>query len=136
MKRTWSTKTYILIIVLPLVILPIITVSIYATISFYNRTFVQTNEFYQGIISQVTTNIDFYYMQYKKSFESITNSSIMRDILNRPKMTALEDKNYEINGVYYPDLLRDLFTTKFSGGGYFLEFDRPHTTNKTPYFFS
>ena len=136
MKRTWSTKTYILIIVLPLVILPIITVSIYATISFYNRTFVQTNEFYQGIISQVTTNIDFYYMQYKKSFESITNSSIMRDILNRPKMTALEDKNYEINGVYYLDLLRSLATTKFSGGGYFLEFDRPHTTNKTPYFFT
>ena len=103
MKRTWNTKKYILIIVLPLVILPIITVSIYATISFYKRTFAQTNEFYQGIISQVTTNIDFYYNQYKKSFESIIDSPIMEMVLNRPKMTALEDKDYTIDGVYYLD---------------------------------
>ena len=136
MKRTWSTKTYILIIALPLVILPIITISIYATISFHKRTLAQTNEFYRDIISQVTTNIDFYYNQYKKSFESITGSSLMRNILDRPKMTALEDKNYEINGVHYPELLKDIICTRFNGGGWFLEFDRPHTADKTPYFLS
>ena len=136
MKRTWNTKTYILIIVLPLVILPIITVSIYATISFYKRTFVQTNEFYQGIISQVTTNIDFYYNQYKKSFESIIDSPIMETILNRPKMTALEDKNYTIDGVPYLDLIKERFTTKFNGGGWLLELNREHSVDKTPYYFS
>ncbi len=133
MKRTWNTKTYILIIVLPLVILPIITVSIYATISFYKRTFAQTNEFYQGIISQVTTNIDFYYNQYKKSFESIIDSPIMEMVLNRPKMTALEDKDYTIDGVYYLDLIKERFTTKFNGGGWLLELDREHSVDKTPY---
>ena len=136
MKRSWNTKTYILIAVLPLVILPIIIVSIYATISFYRRTFAQTNESYQGIISQVTTNIDFYYSQYKKSFESVINSPIMEMILNRPKMTALEDKNYTINGEFYLDQLKGIFTTKFNGGGWFLELNREHSVDKTPYFCS
>ena len=136
MKRTLSTKTYILIGVLPLVILPIIITSLYSTINFYKRTYAQTNEFYQGIISQVTTNIDFYYNQYKLSFESITNSSLMKEILNRPKMTYLEDKDYNINGVHYPELLKERLSTKFSGGAWFLEFDRPNTVDKTPYFLS
>ena len=134
MKRTWNTKTYILIGVLPLVILPIIITSLYTTINFYNRTHAQTEDFYQGIISQVTTNIDFYYNQYKQSFESITNSSLMKQILNRPKMTYLEDKNFTIDGVHYPELLKERFSTRFSGGAWFLEFDRPHTADKTPYF--
>ena len=136
MKRTWSTKTYILIGVLPLVILPIIITSLYTTINFYKRTYAQTNEFYQGIITQVTTNIDFYYNQYKQSFESITNSSLMKEILGRPQMTYLEDKNYYINGVHYPELLKERFSTRFSGGVWLLEFNRPHTADKTPYFLS
>ena len=107
MKHTWNTKQYILIVVLPLVIFPIIVISIYSTINFYNRTFVQNKEFYQGIVSQVTTNIDFYYNQYATYFNDVSKSPIFKNTLGR------DVKHFRP--------LRELLISKMSASIYLLE---------------
>ena len=122
MKRTRNTKTYILIIVLPLGILPIITVSIYATISFYKRFFVQSKEFYQGIISQVTTNIDFYYNQYEVYFEDVSKSQVFKNIVD----SEIEH--------FRP--LRELLISKMSASIYLLELNHPDKKADLPYRFN
>ena len=122
LKRTLNTKQRILIIVLPLVILPIIVVSIYAMVNFYNRSFVQNKEFYQGIISQVTTNIDFYYDQYAVYFEDISKSPIFKNIVGH------EVKHYRP--------LRELLISKISASIYLLELNYQDKENNLPYRFS
>ena len=93
-KHSLNTKHRILIVVLPLVILPIIVISLYATINFYNKSFVQNKEFYQGIISQVTTNIDFYYNQDFSLAEIAEEMKIsrqgVRDLIKRAEKQLFE----------------------------------------------
>ena len=122
MKHTWNTKQYILIVVLPLVIFPIIVISIYSTINFYNRTFVQNKEFYQGIVSQVTTNIDFYYNQYATYFNDVSKSPIFKNTLGR------DVKHFRP--------LRELLISKMSASIYLLELNYSDKDFNLPYRFS
>ena len=122
MKHTWNTKQYILIVVLPLVIFPIILISIYSTVNFYNRTFVQNKEFYQGIVSQVTTNIDFYYNQYATYFKDISKSPILKNTTERD--------------IKYFRSLRKLLVSKISASIYLLELNCPDKTLNLPYRFN
>ena len=122
MKHTWNTKQYILIVVLPLVIFPIIVISIYSTVIFYNRTFVQNKEFYQGIVSQVTTNIDFYYNQYATYFNDISESPIFKSIIGQ--------------NVKHFKPLRELLLSKISASLYLLELNYPNKEFNLPYRFS
>ena len=122
MKRSLNTEKRILIVVLPLVILPIIIISIYATLNFYNRTFGQSKEFYQGIISQVTTNIDFYYNQYEVYFEDISKSRVFQNIIDSE------------NEHFRP--LRELLISKMSASIYLLELNRSDKKNGLPYRFN
>ena len=122
MKHTWNTKQYILIVVLPLVIFPIMLISIYSTVIFYNRTFVQNKEFYQGIVSQVTTNIDFYYNQYATYFNDISESPIFKSIIGQ--------------NVKHFKPLRELLLSKISASLYLLELNYPNKEFNLPYRFS
>ena len=122
MKHTWNTKQYILIVVLPLVIFPIMLISIYSTVNFYNRTFVQNKEFYQGIVSQVTTNIDFYYNQYATYFNDISESPIFKSIIGQ--------------NVKHFKPLRELLLSKISASLYLLELNYPNKEFNLPYRFS
>ena len=69
--------------------------------NFYNRTFVQNKEFYQGIVSQVTTNIDFYYNQYATYFKDISKSPSLKNTTERD--------------IKYFRSLRKLLVSKISG---------------------
>ncbi len=121
-KHTLNTKNHILIVVLPLVILPIVIISLYATINFYNKSFVQNKEFYQGIISQVTTNIDFYYNQYSVYFNDISKSSVFKSIIGQ--------------NVKHFKPLRELLLSKISASLYLLELNYPDEEFNLPYRFS
>ena len=121
-KHSLNTKHRILIVVLPLVILPIIVISLYATINFYNKSFVQNKEFYQGIISQVTTNIDFYYNQYATYFNDISESPIFKSIIGQ--------------NVKHFKPLRELLLSKISASLYLLELNYPDKEFNLPYRFS
>ena len=122
MKHTWNTKQYILIVVLPLVIFPIILISIYSTVNFYKRTFVQNKEFYQGIVSQVTTNIDFYYNQYAVYFKNVSKSPILKNTTERD--------------IKYFRALRELLVSKISASIYMLELNYPDKISNLPYRFN
>ena len=97
MKKSFNTRIRILLTVLPLALVPIILLTVYTGASFYKRSLNQNKEFYRDIISQVTTNIDFYYNQYAISFADVTQSSVFQKIINRPDMSVIEDSKFLID---------------------------------------
>ncbi|MBR2317081.1 MAG: SpoIIE family protein phosphatase [Spirochaetales bacterium] len=133
MKKSFNTRIRILLTVLPLALVPIIVLTIYTGSSFYKRSLNQNKEFYRDIISQVTTNVDFYYNQYAISFADITQSSVFQKIVNRPKMTSIEDKSFTIDGKNYILALEEFLVSKFNGVFLMLELGREDTVNNRSY---
>ena len=81
MKKSFNTRIRILLTVLPIALVPIIILTIYTGLNFYKRSLNQNKDFYRDIISQVTTNIDFYYNQYAISFADVIQSSVFKEIV-------------------------------------------------------
>ena len=133
MKKSFNTRIRILLTVLPLALVPIIVLTIYTGSSFYKRSLNQNKEFYRDIISQVTTNVDFYYNQYAISFADITQSSVFQKIVNRPEMTSIEDKSFTIDGKNYILALEEFLVSKFNGVFLMLELGREDTVNNRSY---
>ena len=133
MKKSFNTRIRILLTVLPLALVPIIVLTIYTGSSFYKRSLNQNKEFYRDIISQVTTNVDFYYNQYAISFADITQSSVFQKIVNRPEMTSIEDKSFTIDGKNYILALEEFLVSKFNGVFLMLELGRKDTVNNRSY---
>ena len=133
MKKSFNTRIRILLTVLPLALVPIIVLTIYTGSSFYKRSLNQNKEFYRDIISQVTTNVDFYYNQYAISFADITHSSVFQKIVNRPEMTSIEDKSFTIDGKNYILALEEFLVSKFNGVFLMLELGREDTVNNRSY---
>ena len=133
MKKSFNTRIRILLTVLPLALVPIIVLTIYTGSSFYKRSLNQNKEFYRDIISQVTTNVDFYYNQYAIFFADITQSSVFQKIVNRPEMTSIEDKSFTIDGKNYILALEEFLVSKFNGVFLMLELGREDTVNNRSY---
>ena len=129
MKKSFNTRIRILLTVLPLALVPIILLTVYTGASFYKRSLNQNKEFYRDIISQVTTNIDFYYNQYAISFADVTQSSVFQKIINRPDMTVIEDSKFLIDGKNYIMALEEFLVSKFNGVFLMLELDRKDEIN-------
>ena len=133
MKKSFNTRIRILLTVLPIALVPIIILTIYTGLNFYKRSLNQNKDFYRDIISQVTTNIDFYYNQYAISFADVIQSSVFKEIINRPDMTVIEDKNFKIEGKEYVVALQDFLVSKFNGVFLMLELGRKDVINKRSY---
>jgi serine phosphatase RsbU (regulator of sigma subunit) len=129
MKKSFNTRIRILLTVLPLALVPIILLTVYTGASFYKRSLNQNKEFYRDIISQVTTNIDFYYNQYAISFADVTQSSVFQKIINRPDMTVIEDSKFLIDGKNYIMALEEFLVSKFNGVFLMLELGRKDEIN-------
>ena len=133
MKKSFNTRIRILLTVLPIALVPIIILTIYTGLNFYKRSLNQNKDFYRDIISQVTTNIDFYYNQYAISFADVIQSSVFKEIITRPDMTVIEDKNFKIEGKEYVVALQDFLVSKFNGVFLMLELGREDVINKRSY---
>ncbi len=116
-------------VVLPIAIIPIILIAAYSTTSIYKRMFLQSRSFYSDIITQVASNIDFYYNQYAISFIDISHSSAFQEAINRPDGVSIFDRNFMINDVLADEALRSIVQGKTQGEFLFIELDRADLIN-------
>ena len=70
MKKMMPMRLRVLLTILPIAIVPILVVALVTVGLIRDRMINQSRVFYSNIVSQVETNIDFFYNQYAETLEN------------------------------------------------------------------
>jgi diguanylate cyclase (GGDEF)-like protein len=116
-------------IVLPIAIIPLISVVSFISIRIYDHLEVQSKEFYSSLLTQVANNIDFAYKQNAMTLTDITLMENFQKIVNAPDYrTAIEEDQIatilgESGEPRGGSILRTV-NTKIDGEFFIIELDR------------
>ncbi len=134
MKKMMPMRLRVLLTILPIAIVPILVVALVTVELIRERMLNQSKVFYSNIVSQVETNIDFFYNQYALVLSDITQTDSFLSIVNRPQARSFKEQrmstvNEDRLSVY--ERVRTTITARSKGDFILLETDRyDHDTKK------
>jgi len=123
-------RSRVLFTILPIAIIPILLIVGFTAFSLFDRLKNQSHQFYQTIMTQIATNIDFNYSVHATHFSDISQMNTFQNIINEPQFkTAAEERGYldtlkETPTNPSPQSIYRLSMTKFKGAFYIVEYDK------------
>jgi class 3 adenylate cyclase len=118
-----NLRLCILLCIFSLTIIPVLLINIFYVSTVVREAKEQNETFYCDLVNQLAINIDYYYSQYAEAFGNISTFPSFQKILNRPRMSALDEKSF----LHYSQTsaeLREGVSAKNLGDFFLVEFIR------------
>ena len=89
-----NLRLCILLCIFSLTIIPVLLINTFYVSTVVREAKEQNETFYCDLVNQLAINIDYYYSQYAEAFGNISTFPSFQKILDRPRMSALDEKSF------------------------------------------
>ncbi|HOJ65029.1 MAG TPA: PP2C family protein-serine/threonine phosphatase [Spirochaetota bacterium] len=136
-KNKGKIQLELLFLILPIAIIPLISVIVFVSLRIYNKLESQSFDYYDTVLAQVNSNLNFVYEQYARTMTNMLETSIVKETLSLPPYkTKEEERNATARmvGNSTSDFgLRKTADEKIDGFTYLYEMNRVSLIDNTNY---